>query len=46
MAGTSSIESLSQQFDDEAIYPFPDDREDPNAALDVDRLRTAFEAIG
>jgi hypothetical protein len=45
-AGTSTIESLSQQFDDEAIYPFPDDREDPNAALDVDRLRTAFEAKG
>jgi hypothetical protein len=45
-AGTSVRQVLAGQFDPEAVYPLPDDAEDPLAYTEVDRLRSVFESKG
>ena len=44
-AGTSAGVALERHFGEEAIYPLPDD-DYPDRNLDVDHLRTVFEARG
>lgn len=44
-AGTSAGIALKRHFGEEAIYPLPDD-DYPDRNLDVDHLRTVFEARG
>lgn len=44
--GMSTLVSLIRHFGEDAIYPLPEDRENVDAMLDVDHLRTVFEARG
>ena len=45
-AGTSVRHALDNEFGADAIYPLPEDADDPYAYSDVERLRSVFEDRG